>query len=182
MMVTLAAVVLLGTGTAFAPDAAGSDKSATYLSGRATTLLFEIQKESALMSPHAEALGTLSSLSQRSWESHANYLSLVKMHMNEIGKCTAELERISNAVHPWQRRAINEVTAHAAQVAESTQAAILYLSENQGALYVAEYRGHLKMIADSSDDMKRTVDKYVDFEKTQQKLQQLREELEIAGN
>lgn len=182
VMVMVAAVVLFGAGTVVASQPGESGGSATYLSGRASTLLAEIQKESAELSPHADALGTTALVSRLSWETHANYLSRVKVHINEIGKRMAELERISNAVHPWQRQAISEVTAHAAQVAASTQAAIVYLNENQGALYVAEYRGHLKTIADSSDDMKQTVDKYVDYEKTQQKLQQLREELEIGSN
>jgi hypothetical protein len=37
-------------------------------------------------------------------------------------------------------------------------------------------------IADRSEDMKQAVDKFLDYEKTQQKLQQLQNELELSGD
>ena len=60
-----------------------------------------------------------------------------------------------------------EVTFHAARVAASTQAAIVYLNENQGRRFVSEYRDHLTTIADSLEDMKQAVDRFLDYEKTQ---------------
>ena len=62
MIVALAAVALLGTGSVFAsppapsPGAPETDDLA-YLSERASTLLAEIQKESAELSRHADTLG-----------------------------------------------------------------------------------------------------------------------------
>ena len=100
-----------------------------------------------------------------------------------MGERTAELQQISYAVHPWQRQAISEVTAHAEQLAASTQAAIVHLRENQDRLHFAsEYRDHLKTIDDRSEDMKQTVDKFLDYEETQQKFQQLQDELELSGD
>ncbi len=128
---------------------------------------------------HAETLGTFARHSQFSWQNHAFYLDRVKGHINAVGERTAELQRISYAVLPWQQQAITEVTAHAAQVAASTQAAIAHLRENQNRLFVSEYRDHLMTIADRSEDMKQTVDKFLDYEETQQKLQQLQNELEL---
>jgi hypothetical protein len=98
-----------------------------------------------------------------------------------VGKRTAELQQIRYAVLPWQKQAITEVTSHAAKVAASTQAAIVYLNENKGRYFVPEYRNHLTTIADSSDDMKQTVDKYLDYEKSQQKIRRLQDELELGG-
>jgi signal transduction histidine kinase len=108
-------------------------------------------------------------------------LDQVKGHINAIGERTAELQQIRYAVLPWQEQAITEVTSQAAQVAASTQAAIVYLNENQGRHFVPEYRDHLTTIADSSDDMKQAVDSFLDYEKTQQKLQDLQNELELGG-
>ena len=130
---------------------------------------------------NAETLGTFASNPHYSWQSHANYLDRVKGHINAVGERTGELQRIRHAALPWQQQAITEVTSHAAQVAASTQAAILHLRENQNRLFVPEYRDHLTTIADSSGDMKETVDKFLDYEKTQQKFQQLQNELELAG-
>jgi hypothetical protein len=182
MIAALAAIALLGTGSVFASPPAPSPESPAYLSWRASTLLAQIQAEGAGLSRTAETLGTFARNLQYSWQSHANYLDGVKRHINAVGEHTAELQRIRHAVLPWQQLAITEVTSHAAQVAASTEAAILHLQENRRWLFASEYRDHLTTIADSSGDMKQTVDKFLDYEKTQQKFQQLQKELELAGD
>ncbi len=165
-----------------APQVPEKSYMSTHLSGRASVLLLEIQKEAAALRSHADVLGTYGRNPQRHWRSHAFYLDRVKSHINAVGERTAELQQISYAVFPWQRQAVREVTSHAAQVAASTQAAIIHLRENQDRLFVSEYRNHLTTIADRSEDMKQTVDKFLDYEETQQKLQQLRNELELSGD
>ena len=182
MIVALAAVAVLGTGSVFASPPAPSPESSAYSSARASILLAEIQEEAVGLNRHAETLGTFARNPQFSWQSHAFYLDGVKDHINAVGERTAELQRISYAVLPWQQQAVTEVTAHAAQVAASTQAAIVHLRENQNRLFVSEYRDHLMTIADRSEDMKQTVDKFLDYEKTQQKLQHLQNELELSGD
>jgi hypothetical protein len=186
MIIALAAVALLGTGSVFAsppapsPVASETDDLA-YLSGRASTLLAEIKKEAAELTRHADTLRTFAGNPRYSWQSHTFYLNKVKGHINAVGKRTAELQQIRYAVLPWQEQAITEVTSHAAKVAASTQAAIIYLNENQGRHFVPEYRDHLTAIAESSEDMKQTVDKFLDYEKTREKFQQLQNELELGG-
>ena len=127
-------------------------------------------------------MGTFAWNPHYSWQSHAFYLDRVKGHINAVGERLAELQQIRYTVLPWQQQAITEVTSHAAQVATSTQAAIVHLRENQNRLFVSEYRDHLATIAGRSGDMKQTVDKFLDYEKAQQKFQQLQNELELAGD
>jgi hypothetical protein len=182
MVVALVAVALLGTGPVSASLPVPLLESPAYLSGRASALLAQIQAEAAGLRRNAEILGTLASNPQYSWQRHANYLDRVKGHINAVGERTAELQRIRHAVLPWQQQAITEVTLHAAQVAASAQAAILYLNENQRWLFAPVYRDHLTTIEDRSGDMKQTVDKFLDYEKAQQKFQQLRSELEFAAD
>jgi hypothetical protein len=182
MIVALAVIALLGTGSVFASPPAPSPESPAYLAGRASTLLAQIQAEGAGLRSNAETLGTFASNPHYSWQSHANYLDGVKRHINAVGERTAELQRIRHDVLPWQQLAITEVTSHAAQVAASTEAAILHLKENRRWLFASEYRDHLTTIADRSADMKQTVDKFLDYEKAQQKFQQLQKELELAGD
>jgi hypothetical protein len=186
MIVALAAVALLGTGSVSAsppapsPGAPETDDVA-YLSGRASVLLAEIKKETAELNLRADTLGNFAGSPQYSWQSHAHYLNRVKDNINAVGKRTAELQQIRYAVLPWQQQAITEVTFHAAKVAASTQAAIVYLNKNQGRYFVPEYRNHLTTIADSSEDLKDTVDKFLDYEKAQQKFLRLQNELELGG-
>jgi len=183
--VAVAVVVLSGTGSVFASPQesppAVSHQSEAYSSERASTLLAEIQREAAGLTRNAEKLRAFAKDTKFSWQSHANYLQGVKDHINTTGKHIAELEQIRDAALPWQQRAITEVTTHAAQVAASTQAAIEHLNENQHRLFVAEYRDHLKTLTDSSAELKQTVDKYRDYEKTYQKFERLQNELELEG-
>jgi hypothetical protein len=169
MIVVLAVVALLGTGSVFASPASPTTRAlemddSAYMSARASTLLAEIKKETAALSPRADTLGTFARNPEYSWQSHAFYLERIKDHINAIGERTAELQQIRYAILPWQEQAITEVTSHAAQVAASTQAAIVYLNENQGRHFVPECRDHLTTIADSSDDMKQAVDRFLDYE------------------
>jgi hypothetical protein len=177
-IVALAAVALLGTGSVFASPPGPSPDPSAYCS----SLLAEIRKETAELRPDAETLGTLARNPNSSWQNHAYYLDRVKGHINAVGKLIAELQQIRYAVLPWQQQAITKVTAHAAQVVASTQAAIVYLRENQNRLFVSEYKNHLTTIANRSRDMKQALDKFHDFEKTQEKFQQLQKELVLASN
>jgi hypothetical protein len=186
-IIVVAAITLLWTGSTLAaspvpaPGAAEEKRMVTYLSARASALLAEIQKEAAGLTPHAETLKTYSWTPGRSWQSHAEYLQGVKARINAVGERIAELQRIRDYASPWQQKAITEVTSHAAQVAVSTQAAIIYLRENQNRLFVPEFRDHLKTIADRSREMKKTVDKFLNYEEALLRLQQLQSELEIVA-
>lgn len=187
LIVVLAGGAILASGAASAParDMAAAPPAATQhsaiLSQRASTLLAEIQREAAELRRNAETLGTFARRTQFSWKSHADYLDRVKTHINAMGKHIAELQQIQNSVFPWQQKAITQVTSHAAQVAASTQAALVHLNENRNSVLLSEYREHLKTIDERAADMKERVDKFLAYEKAEQKFLQLRAELEPAG-
>jgi hypothetical protein len=126
-------------------------------------LLAEIKKEAAQLALHADMLGAVAGTPrQYSLSSHYFYLNKVKGHINAVGERTAELQQIRHAVLPWQEQAITDVTSHAAQVAASTQSAIVYLNENKGRRFVPEYRDHLTMVAGSSTGLKNTAGKFLE--------------------
>ena len=184
VIAALAGVVLLGSGSPIASQVVvvGKDQVPENLSLRASTLLAQIQREAVGLRRHADSLRMLAKNNQYSWQSHAAHLDAVKTHINAVGARTAELQGIQHAVPSWKRQAIAEVTSHAAQVARSTEAAISQLNEDRNSLILAEYQGHLTTIADRSADMKEAVDKFLAYEKTQQKLHQLQTELELSGD
>ena len=174
-----AVLVLVGAGQALAAPAGSSANASPYFSERASVLLSEIQSETAAVKLHADTLETLTHNPQIHWRTHAFHLEQVKGHINNIGEQIAELQQISGLVEPWQQKAIDQVTSHAADVASSTQAAIVYLHGNQNRLFVQGYRDHLSTVADRSDDLKQTVNKYLNYEKAQDTFQRLRNELEL---
>jgi hypothetical protein len=179
------ALLTTGAASAFPQGTAAVTPPATqpsaYLADRASTLLAEIQKEAVGLRRNAATLGTFARNTQYSWQSHARYLDRVKVHINEVGERIAELQRIRNAVLPWQQQATTELTTHAVQVAASTQAAIVQLNENRNSLITSEYQAHLMTIDDSSADMQEWVNKFLDYENAQQKFLQLQDETGTGG-
>ena len=169
----LGGVLLLITGVA-----SGSAQSASgSMAERASTLLVDIQREAALLWRHADTLESLARNTQIGWRSRAYQLDQVKEHINAVGRHTAELQVTRHGVLPWQQQAINEVTSHAAELAASTEVAISHLRENRNRLFAPEYRAQLATIADHSEEMKQTVDKFLDYENAQRKVQRLEDEL-----
>lgn len=187
MAMVLTGSVMLATGTLAAhPGGMGASAPAAtrysaILSERASTLLAEIQREAMELRRNAETLGTFARSTEFSWKSHADYLDRVKTHINQVGKHIAELQRIQNSVLPWQQQAIPQLTNHAAEVAASTQAALVQLNENRNSVLGSEYREHLKTIDDRSREMKERVDQFLAYEKAEQKFRQLRNALELGG-
>lgn len=187
MTMILAGSMMLATGTLAAhprgttASAPAATRHSAILSQRASTLLSEIQREATELRRNAGTLGTFERNTHFSWKSHAGYLDRVKTHINAVGKHIAELQRIQNSVLPWQQQAITQVTNHAAQVAASTQAALVQLNENRNSVLLPEYREHLKTIDDRSGDMKESVDKFLAYERAEQKFLQLRNELELGS-
>jgi hypothetical protein len=194
MIVALAAVALLGTGSVLASPPAQSpgapDKDQLpILSGRASIflaeiqketaeLLVEIQKERAILRPHPY---TFAWNPQYNWQSDGTFLDRAKGHINAVGERIAKLQHIRHFVLPWQQQATREVTSHATLVAASVQAAIVHLCENQNRLLVSEYRDHLMTIADRSEDMKHTVDKFLDHEKSPQEASTVAKRVGVGG-
>jgi hypothetical protein len=198
-IVVIASVVLLCAGSVLAsppaPSPGGPDKDhmATYLSGRASIflreiqretaeLLAEIQKETADLRPHAYTPWTFPVDPNYSGQNHSTFLDRAKDHISAVGERIAELQRIRLFVLPWQQQAIAEVTPHARHVAASIQAAIVHLRKNQNRLFVSEYREHLTTIANHSGDMKQTVDEFLDYEKTPKEVHRLHAESDLAGD
>jgi hypothetical protein len=77
---------------------------------------------------------------------------------------------------PWQREAIDSIVPVATQLASRTEAAINYLNENPGQLFVPVYTEHLGAIAGHADRMKESVDVYLDLASTQDRLDRLRDQ------
>jgi hypothetical protein len=177
-VVAVVAVALLGTGPALAsppaqsPDVPDQDHLA-ILSGRASILiaeiqketaelLAEIQKEAAELRPHPYTPGTFAWNAQYTLQNHVTFLDRAEGHINAVGERVAKLQHICRLLHRWQQQAITEVTSRATRVEASIQAAIAHLRENQNRLLVKEYRDHLMTIEDRSEDMKQTVDEFLD--------------------
>ena len=198
MISTLSAVALLMTWPVLAcspaqsPRDPGKDHSAIP-SERASTflaeireetaeLLADIQRETAELSPQPYTTMTIPWGPQSNGQTRDPFLDRAKGRINAVAERINKLRQIRPFVLPWQRQAIAEVTSHAARVADSIQAVIVHLRENQNRLFVSTYRDHLTTIANHSEKMKHAVDKFLDFDKTPKEVHHSQAELESAGD
>lgn len=182
-LLLLSCVSLLGIGSVTTLGATlGPDPERnTRISQKGTLLLTEIQAETNRLIRHAEQIDTYTRTTRYSRVSHAASLEGVKQHINAVGERIRELQRIRGLLHTWQQLAVDEVTPKAAEVAASTQAAILHLKEIRSHTLTSPYRDHLFTIAGRSQDLKQTVDAFLQYHAAKLKLQSLEAELEISG-
>lgn len=182
--VFLAVVAFAGPGSVRAslpPQSPGErekDHSAVH-SGRASTLLAEIQREArellaeiqwetANLQPNPYALSPFTQNPHTNPRTHGEFLFRAKGRINAVEERVAELQRLRRYLLPWQQQAIVQVTSHATQVAASIHTVIADLRENRNRLFVSTYRSHLIKIADHSEDLKQTVDDFLDRDKSPQ--------------
>jgi hypothetical protein len=143
-------------------------------SAQASQLLQEIQLIAQDLKRDAATLESYR-LGQLSWQSHAHQLTLAKQHINGIGVRLENLKAIRDTAEPWQRQAIDAIVPVAVQLASRTESAINHLNENRRHLFAPVYTDHVSAIAASADQMKQSVDVFLELASTQDKLDRLHE-------
>lgn len=146
----------------------------TQDSAQASQLLEEVRSIANSLSRDAATLESFT-LSGLTWQSHADQLMLAKQHINAIGTRLGNLQAIRGTAAPWQQQAIDAIVPVALQLASRTEAAINHLNDNPQHLFVPEYTSHLTAIASNADQMKQSVDVFLDLASRQNKLDNLRE-------
>ncbi|HEY3457989.1 MAG TPA: hypothetical protein VGK64_25630 [Bryobacteraceae bacterium] len=168
-MTYLAVAAALAAGTPLLAESS----SASQKSADATRLLREVRLLTHDLNRDAATLKTYR-LNRTSWQAHAHRLALAKEHINSIGERLANLDAMRGSVEPWQRGAIDSITPVAGQLAARTEAAIKYLNENQGRLFVPNYTEHLSAIAGHADQMQESISTHLDLASAQERMDKLR--------
>jgi hypothetical protein len=143
-------------------------------SAQASQLLQKIQLIAQNLKRDAATLESYR-LGQLSWQSHAHQLTLAKQHINGIGVRLENLKAIRDTAEPWQQQATDAIVPVAVQLASRTESAINHLKENRRHLFAPVYTDHVSAIAASADQMKQSVDVFLELASTQDKLDRLHE-------
>jgi hypothetical protein len=175
----VAALILSGSSLFAAPSAsavgppvihsetATSAAQASQLLKEIRSIANELRRDAATLESYKR--GNLN------WESHAHQLTLAKQHINAIGGRLEELRAIRNTAEPWQQQAIDVMVPVAVQLASRTEDAINYLNDNRRHLFAPVYTDHLGTIVENADQMKESVDVFLEMASTQDKLDRLHE-------
>jgi uncharacterized surface protein with fasciclin (FAS1) repeats len=112
---------------------------------------------------------------QLSWQTHADTLSVMKEHINEMGRMLAELERMKPKATLFQEKAIEAARPHLENMAQRVQKGITWLNEDRGSISKAEYKDNLHGIWSDADQLYRNVDTIVDYHEARMRLHELAE-------
>lgn len=177
----LLAVAVLSTGSLAAESPASQEcacrsQADWNFPAEASQLLSEVRADSHPLTASAERLQSLRN-GGSSWQGHANELSVLREHVNDIGEKIQRLQAIRHAIEPWQQEAVDSVTTAGVTLASSTEAAIRHLNDNRTFLWSDTYRNHLASLAQGADQMKQSVSLHLEMANTQEKLEELRQQV-----
>ncbi len=110
------------------------------------------------------------------WRTHADKLSLMKKHINEMGAMLAELEQIKPKATLFQEKAIETARPHLEDMAQRVEKAIRWLNEDRRSISKAEYKDNLHGIWSDTDQLYRNVDTIIDYHEARMRLHELAEE------
>jgi signal transduction histidine kinase len=147
----------------------------------ASDLLGEIRDVSGRLRRDADRLESFTR-SKLNWQSHGDQLTLVKDHINQMGGRLERLQQIRHVTSPWQQQAIDRIMPIAVELASRTQAAIEHLNENRSYLFAPTYTDHLGTIAEQASTLNDAANDFLEYGKAQDKLEQLRQKLEIGAS
>jgi hypothetical protein len=167
-MTYLAVAAALAAGTPLLAASSGAHKStdATRLLREVRLLTHDLNRDAATLESYR--------LNKMSWQTHSHRLALAKQHINSIGERLESLDAMRGSVEPWQGEAIDSIMPVAGQLAARTEAAIKYLNENQGKLFVPDYTEHLSAIAGHAEQMRESVSAHLDMASAQERMDKLR--------
>ena len=113
---------------------------------------------------------------QLSWQTHIDKLSVMKQHVNEMGKMLTELEGMKPKATLFQEKAIEAARPHLEDLAQRVQKAITWVNEDRNSISKAEYRDNLDGIWNDADQLYRNVDTIIDYHEARMRLHELAEE------
>jgi len=154
-----------------AADPPADSEQVSQLLSDAKTDAFQLKEDAETM--HFYSTGNLN------WQTHANKINSIRDHVNAVGQHLAKLEELRGEASPWQKTAIDRIRPLLKELASNTEAIIEYLNKNPGRLRAPEYKDFLEANADESEQLAALIGDFVDYGKTRQRLERLREKLEL---
>ena len=161
--------LIITTPAIFAAAVPDSEQVTTLLA-QAKTQAFQLKEDAVTM----ESFNRMTV----SRETHAATINQIRDHINALVRTEAKLKDVEAEALPWQKRAINGITPFLDELEGYTSAVIEHLS---GEVHhtPAEYKDYLEANADYATDLAKMISDYVDYGRTKDRVENLRDKLEI---
>jgi len=137
----------------------------------AKTMAFQLREDAAMMESFTRV--------NVSWESHATAITVIKDHVNELGRQEAKLKEARADAAPWQKTAIDRIMPFLDELAGYTEAVIEHINAEPKRLNTAEYKDYLEANADYSSDLAAMIGDFVNYGRTKHRFERLTDKLEL---
>lgn len=139
-------------------------ESTTFHNPEVSTQLKDLKRTALAMRDEADALQSMTMSKRLSWQSHSNRLTVLKGHVNEMGKSLANLENQKATATEEQALAIEQTRLHLVPVAQNLTQAIELVNERRTNVHWAEYGDAVSDIYAHADALHIKLDTILDYE------------------
>jgi hypothetical protein len=143
-------------------------------------LLEEARTEAGELAKDADETESLIR-SDVSWQTHAVMLDNVKEHVNNMARIIDKLTAARSSGSELQEQAVDRILPLLKELATNTTNAINYLNENKTRPLGDPYTQYLRDNADTAHQLASTVSSLFEYEKTMNKMGELKNKLELNG-
>ncbi|MCL5005213.1 MAG: hypothetical protein M1404_01660 [Acidobacteria bacterium] len=173
-------VVILGWALWLLPPLPASNDPSMD-SKEVSELLSQAKRNAAQLERDAARLESFGR-SNLTWESHVDQTNLIKQHVNNLGKLLQRLHDARSEASAWQQNAVDQITPLLQEMADSVNASIRHLNDNQDRVHMPEYKAYLKAHYDLASSLSKMISDHVEYGQAKAIYQQLEAELEAPGN
>jgi hypothetical protein len=143
-------------------------------------LLEEARTEAGELAKDADETESLIR-SDVSWQTHAVMLDNVKEHVNNMARIIDKLTAARSSGSELQEQAVDRILPLLKELATNTTNAINYLNENKTRPLGDPYTQYLRDNADTAHQLASTVSSLFEYEKTMNKMGELKNKLVLNG-
>lgn len=166
----LATLGLLTWGLAQTPD-----------SPHLNQLLAQAKTQSAQLAVEADQMTSYTRTAD-AWQSHASQITIIKDHINALGKTLQEMQDARDTASPWQQDAVDHVVPLAKELASSLEATIAHINQNKNRLGTPAYRDYLRANSEMATDIAGLIKDYHAYGEHKAAYERLGQKLETPGN
>jgi hypothetical protein len=149
-------------------------------SDQLTQLLGEARMEAGQLAKDADETESLVR-NDVSWQTHAEMLDGVKEHVNNMARIVDKLTAARSSGSELQEQAVDRTLPLLKELAANTTAAINWLNQNKTRPISEPYAQYLKENAETAHQLESTVSSLFEYEKTMNKMGELKNKLEVNG-
>ncbi len=119
--------------------------------------------------------------SSLAWQSHADAITVIKDHINTVGRQLVKLEAVRENASPWQRTAMDRTRPILKELASDTASIVDYLTNHPERLKLPAYQDYLEANADHSEGLAALISDFVNYGRNKGRMEHLKDKLEIPS-